>query len=59
MISFVLKISNHFENTKKFITALRHTVELNGNAFIDVDDQFIHDVLYGKYSHVLGDDVKE
>jgi hypothetical protein len=45
MVKYVLIISNDDLNLNKFLTNLRHIIELNGNAFIDIDQKFIKETL--------------
>ena len=41
MVKHILIISNDDINLNKFLTNLRHIIELNGNAFIDIDPKII------------------
>ena len=45
MVKYILIISNDDINLNKFLTNLRHIIELNGNAFIDIDPKIIQETL--------------
>jgi hypothetical protein len=45
MVKYILMISNDELNLNKFLTNLRHIIELNGNAFVDIDQKFIEETL--------------
>ena len=45
MVKYTLIISNDELNLNKFLTNLRHIIELNGNAFVDIDIKFLQEIL--------------